>query len=212
MVIQGQRAPGMVALMVVAIFAWLVAASAAQAPTKGRNSAATITGAFADSCRDFAAHSTKDISYVELHYVAGPVIRDESINSPDHVIDGGPGDEIAFATVKSGTTIEEFACMPGNRAPTARLEIQTPPIDATMEHCYLFIIGGSSDDGLVCEWSSPRTVWTSASEIPANRVGRSTSATARPRAGVGAPLRRSELGTRIRLVPPATTAAAPLCA
>jgi hypothetical protein len=169
---RGTRALGGLTLMLVGILAWVHAAPAAQAPPSGSNSAATITGAFADSCRDFAAHSSKDISYVELHYVAGPVVRDESINSPDHAIDGGAGDEIAFTTVKSGTTIEEFACVPSNRAPTARLEIQTPPIDQTLEHCYDFSWGGSPGDTLVCQQSSPRSVWTSASEISGNNGSR----------------------------------------
>ena len=115
-------------LIAVAIVALLVAAPAAQAPPGG-NSAATITGAFADSCRDFTAHSTREISYIELHYATGLVVRNESINSHDHGIDGGAGDEIEVATVKSGTTTEEFACVPSNRAPTALLEIQTPPFD-----------------------------------------------------------------------------------
>jgi hypothetical protein len=151
-----------VTLTLVSMLALSVAGSAAQAPSR-RNSAATITGAFADSCRDFTARSSKDISYVELHYVAGSVIRDESINRGDHSIDGGAGEEIELAIVKSGTTVEEFGCVPANRAPTAALEIQTPPIDHTQEHCYDFFSGG-----LICEQSSPRTVWTSARQVPDN--------------------------------------------
>ncbi len=147
-------------VILVAILAVLGAAPAAQAPSRGK-SAATITGAFADSCRDFTAHSSKDISYVELHYLAGPAVRNESINSPDHAIDGGAGDEIEFAMVKSGTTIEEFPCVPSNRAPTALLEIQTPLVDQFVEHCYDFFSGG-----LGCEQSGPRTAWTNASQIP----------------------------------------------
>ena len=145
-------------VILVAILAVLGAAPAAQAPSRGK-SAATITGAFADSCRDFTAHSSKDISYVELHYLAGPAVRNESINSPDHAIDGGAGDEIEFAMVKSGTTIEEFPCVPSNRAPTALLEIQTPLVDQFVEHCYDFFSGGLS-----CEQSSPRTAWTKQSD------------------------------------------------
>jgi hypothetical protein len=147
--------------MSVAILAWLAAAPAAQAPPKGK-SAATITGAFADSCRDFTARSSKDISFVEIHYVFGLWVKNESISSHDYAIDGVAGDEIEFATVKSGTTIEEFACVPSNRAPTALVEIQTPPID---QYCQDFFSG----EGLLCDQSSPRTVWTSASEIPPNR-------------------------------------------
>jgi PKD domain len=141
-------------LISVAIVALLVAAPAAQAPSRG-NSAATITGAFADSCRDFTAHSSKDISYIELHYATGLVVRNESINSHDRAIDGNAGDEIEVATVKSGTTIEEFGCVPSNRAPTALIEIKTP------EDCHEFFSGG-----LECEQSSPRTAWTNASQIP----------------------------------------------
>jgi hypothetical protein len=144
----------------VAILALVVAAPAAQEPSRG-NSAATITAAFADSCRDFTVHSSKDISYVELHYLTGPVVKDETVNSPDHAVDGGAGDEIAVATVKSGTTIEEFACVPSNRAPTALLEIQTPPFDQTLGGCYPFFAGG-----LACESSTPRTAWTNNSQVP----------------------------------------------
>jgi hypothetical protein len=146
--------------MAMAIPVWLVAAPAAQSPSK-RSSAATITGAFADSCRDFTAHSSKDISYIELQYVAGAVIKNETINSHDHAIDGGTGDEIKVATVKSGTTIEEFGCLPTNRAPTALLEIQTPPVDQTLAGCYPFFAGGWS-----CESSTPRTAWTNSTQVP----------------------------------------------
>jgi hypothetical protein len=127
------------------------------------NSAASITGSYADSCRDFTAHSSKDISHVELHYASGSVVKDESITSPDWAIDGGPGEEIDFAYVKSGTTTEEFACEPSNAAPTALLEIQTPPVEQTLETCYDFFAGG-----LDCEQSSPRTAWTGTAQIPDN--------------------------------------------
>ena len=147
-------------LMAMAIPVWLVAAPAAQSPSK-RNSAATITGAFADSCRDFTVHSSKDISYIELQYVAGGVIKNETINSHDHAIDGGTGDEIKVATVKSGTTIEEFGCVPSNRAPAALLAIQTPPVDQTLAGCYPFWAGGWS-----CESSTPRTAWTNSTQVP----------------------------------------------
>jgi hypothetical protein len=149
-------------MLLMAIPVWLVAASAAQSPSRG-NSAATITGAFADSCRDFIAHSSKDISYIELQYVTGASVKDETINSHDHAIDGGPGDEIESATVKSGTTIEEFGCVPTNRAPTALLEIQTPPVDYSLalDTCYSFWNGG-----LACESSTPRTAWTSNGQVP----------------------------------------------
>jgi hypothetical protein len=45
----------------------------------GSNSAATITASFADSCRDFSAHSSKDISYVEFHYVDGDVVKERRL-------------------------------------------------------------------------------------------------------------------------------------
>jgi len=153
--VRGKRALGALTLMLVAILAWLVATPAAQAPRRG-NSAAAVTGAFADSCRDFAARSSKDISHVEIHYVSGPVIKDESISSHDYAVDGGAGDEIAFATVKSGTTSEQFDCLPSNTAPTALLEIKTPP-----DYCGAFFAGG-----LFCEQSIPRTAWTNTSQIP----------------------------------------------
>jgi hypothetical protein len=88
------------------------------------NSAATITGSFSDSCRRFVAHSSKrgtqagrDISYVELRYADGRVVRDEAVGDPDYAIDGGPGDEIGVAIVKSGTTIEQFDCEANNGPP-----------------------------------------------------------------------------------------------
>jgi hypothetical protein len=145
-----------------AILVWLGGAASAPAVPGSRSCSATITGSFADACREFTAHSTKDISYVELHYANGRVVRRRSINRRDWAIDGGPGDEIDLARVKSGTTIEEFACEPANTAPTARLEILTPPIDQTVDTCQNWT------DGLLCEQSSPRTAWTSPGQIPPN--------------------------------------------
>jgi hypothetical protein len=147
---------------VLAVLAAMVAAPAALATPGGGHSAATITASFADSCRDFAAHSSKDISHVEIHYADGRVVKDESVSSHDYAIDGGAGDESEFAIVKSGTTTEQFDCLQSNHAPTARLEIQTPPVDQTLEHCYDFFSGG-----LACEQASPRTVWTGTPQIPA---------------------------------------------
>jgi len=138
-----------------AILAWLAAAPEALAKPGRGHSAATITASFADSCRDLAAHSSKDISHVEFHYADGRLTKDESIGRPDYAIDGGAGEEIAFVVVKSGTTSEQFDCEQDNRAPTARLEIETP------ENCGPFWGGG-----LFCEQSLPRTAWTSTSEIP----------------------------------------------
>lgn len=136
-----------------------VASAAAAAPVQPRCST-TITGSFADSCRDFAAHSSREISYVDLHYADGRVIRHRYIRSRHFTIDGGPGDELDLAKVKSGTTLQEFHCEAANAAPTARLEIETPPVDQVPGHCY------DSSDGLICEQSVPRTAWTGPEQIP----------------------------------------------
>jgi hypothetical protein len=149
-----RRALKALAVVLVALFAGLAAAPAALATPGGGQSAATITASFADSCRDFATHSSKDISHVEFHYLDGRVVKDESISSPDHAIDGAAGDEIEFAIVKSGTTSEQFDCVRSNGAPTARLEIETPI-------CFDFWGGG-----LACEQSDPPTVWTRTSDVP----------------------------------------------
>jgi len=156
--VPGPRGAGWVALL-----ASLAAAPAALGAPGHGNSGATITASFADSCRDFTAHSSKDISYVEFHYVDGAVVKDETINRPDYAVDGGPGGEIDFTRVKSGTTIEEFACEPANAAPTALLEIQTPPVDQTFGHCYE---ATGTLIALVCEQSAPRTAWTNNSQVP----------------------------------------------
>jgi hypothetical protein len=146
-------------LTLVTLFVSVATAPEALAGRRGRRSAATITASFADSCRDFATHSSKDISHVEVHYADGRVVKDEHICGHDYTVDGGPGDEIESAIVKSGTTTEQFDCEQSNRAPTARLEVQTPPVDQTLENCHDF-------DGLLCEQSSPRTAWTHESQIP----------------------------------------------
>jgi hypothetical protein len=127
----------------------------------GSNSAATITASFTDTCRDFSAHSTKDISHVEIHYVDGRVVKDETINRPDFSIDGGPGGEIAFAVVKSGTTSVRFDCTPPatNSPPTALLEILTPETGPT--GCALFF-----ESGLECVQTVTRSVWRDSSEFP----------------------------------------------
>jgi hypothetical protein len=132
----------------VAVVASFVAMSALASPG-GRNSAATVTASFADSCRDFTANSTRDISHVETHYIGGPVVKDESVNTRDYAIDGGVGDEIEFAIVKSGTTSQQFECVISNSAPAALLEIKTPPLGTSLDGCYEFFSGG-----LICERSS----------------------------------------------------------
>ena len=140
--------------------ALLVSWVAAPAALAGQgNSTATITGSFADSCRDFTTHSTKDISYVKLRYASGLVVKHENINSHDWAVDGGPGEEIASARVKSALTREEFVCEPASAPPTALLEIRTPPIDQTFVNCWEFF-------GLACDQSSPRTEWTRVSDVP----------------------------------------------
>lgn len=143
--------------MLVATLAWTGAADAQPSGT----GAATITGSFSDGCRDFTSHAAKldsqqgkDISYVEIHYVDGRVVKDETINRPDFSLDGAAGGEIDFAIVKSGTTSERFDCVQTNGSPTALLEVKTP-------QCYDFFAGGLS-----CELSAARTEWTSTIQIP----------------------------------------------
>lgn len=79
-------------------------------PDDTGNGSAEITGEFSDQCRDFTAHSSKDISHVELHYEDGRVVKDESVNSPDYSIDGDAGDELDHVIVKSGTTKKRVDC------------------------------------------------------------------------------------------------------
>jgi hypothetical protein len=138
-------ARGSVALVLPLTLAFSVSG---QAAPKG-NSGATITGSFGDSCRDFTAQSSKDISHVEINYADGRVIKDETTTSPDYAIDGNAGDEIDSVDVKSGTTIETFTCPRTNSPPTALFEVETP------ESCFTW------DDGLVaCDGRTARTSWT----------------------------------------------------
>jgi hypothetical protein len=148
-------------LVMIAMLAWLAATPAALAAPGGNNSAATISTAFADSCRTFVAHSSKDISHVELRYVDGRAVKDESIAGQDFAIEGGAGDELEFAIVKSGTTRQLVECTQQNSAPVARLEIKTGGPWGTIEGCFDFWAGG-----LLCEQSSVRTDWTPASAVP----------------------------------------------
>jgi hypothetical protein len=144
-------------LAALACFAALQDAAAA---ADGSNSAATISAAFADSCRAFIAHSSKDISHVVLRYADGRVVKNESIGGPDYEIEGGAGDVLQAAIVKSGTTSQPFECAPANRPPAARLEIKTPTGNS-LEGCFDFFAGG-----LMCEQSTPRVAWRSADSIP----------------------------------------------
>ena len=146
--------------VLIAMLAWLAAMPAARAAAGGSNSAATISATFNDACRGFVAHSSKDISHVELHYMDGQAVKDESIGSPDYAIQGVTGDELDFAIVKSGTTRNRFECTHDNPAPVARLEILTPA-GGTIEGCFDFWAGG-----LACEQSTPRVAWTSTTQIP----------------------------------------------
>lgn len=119
---------------------------------------ATITGVFGDSCRDFSAHSTKDISHVEIRYADRPPVKDETIASPHYAIDGGPGDEIDSVIVKSGTMSETFDdCPATNSPPTAILELAVP------EGCVLV----DPADAWHCPAgaSAPRTEWLSAAAV-----------------------------------------------
>ena len=123
------------AALVVALTAlvWSTAALAG-----GGNGAATITGSYADGCRDLTVHSSKNISFVVLQYADGRVVKDKQINEPDYARDGAAGDELGAALVKSGTTTETFTCPRTNDPPTAILELRTPPLSAcnfnTTEH------------------------------------------------------------------------------
>ena len=145
------------ALALVATLAWLAALPVTLAKSGGDNSAATINASFGDACRDFAAHSSKDISHVEIHYADGRIVKDESTTTPDFSIDGGAGDEIDFASVKSGTTSETFACPRTSTPLTAVLEILVP------SDCFLQV---ESADAWNCpDASAPRTNWLSASSV-----------------------------------------------
>jgi PKD domain len=95
-----------VLLALIATLAWSVTAEAAP----NAKSAATIMASFGASCTDFEAHSSKDISHVEVHYTDDRVVKNEDIAGADFSIDGDTGDEIDFAIVKTGTTSEHFAC------------------------------------------------------------------------------------------------------
>jgi hypothetical protein len=109
---------------------------------------ATIEGSFGDSCRDFEAHSSKDISHVEIRYADGRVVKDETVDSPDYSIDGGAGDEISSAIVKSGTTRQQFDCV-ADSPPAALLEAKKMAGDQAGEW--------TSDDRPLCTTSGRTT-------------------------------------------------------
>jgi hypothetical protein len=139
---------------IVVLVASLLLLGSAQAKSQ-----AQITGTFTDSCRDFVAHSSKDISHVVIHYGDGRVVKDETTTTPDYAIDGSAGDEIDSVSVKAGTTTELFDCEPSviNSPPTAVLESHTPPTaDGEEATC-----NASNDPpNLFCHSDDPRTVWT----------------------------------------------------
>lgn len=112
------------------------------------NSAASIAGSFGDACRDFSTHASKDISHIELRYADGRVAKHETIDSPDHSIDGTAGDALESASVKSGTTVQTFTCPRTNAPPTAILEVET------RADCFYF------GTYLYCHPEPPFTVWT----------------------------------------------------
>ena len=136
------------ALSLVLAAALALAAVAAACPPPG-NGAATITGSFSDGCRDFAARSSKDISYVELHYVDGRVVKHERINRRHYSIDGV--DALDAAVVKSGTTRKTFDCPSTNIPPTAILEIETPPLSGCTYN---------TSEYPSCLATDPRNVWS----------------------------------------------------
>ncbi len=86
----------------------------------------SISGTFADSCRDFAAHSSRDITRVELRYADGRVHVPGGVSGRDYAVDGGSGDEIASASVTSARTTRTFTCESG-RPPSALLEVRLSP-------------------------------------------------------------------------------------
>jgi hypothetical protein len=110
----------------------------------------TITASFSDGCRDLSAHASKEISYVKLRYADGRVVTDRTTNSPDYSLDGGPGDELDSAILRSGRTTETFTCPSSSVAPTAVLEVKTPE-----GHCSTWPDGKVDCDGRVA-----RTTWT----------------------------------------------------
>jgi hypothetical protein len=143
-----RRLAGTLNLALPALFAFSVNAVAAA----GGGATTTITGSFADSCRDVHVQSGKDISHVEIHYVDGRIAKDETIDSRVFSIDGGSGDEIDFVIVKSGTTKETLGCQAANSPPTATLEVETPPLAG----CLYF----PWPEYPTCLADDPRTTWS----------------------------------------------------
>lgn len=115
----------------------MLAGTVAAEGAENGNSAATITASFGDSCSDFDAHSSKDISHVEIHRTDGRVGKDEAIDAPDFSIDGG--DEIDLAIVKSGTTEQRSTAtaLRSRRARMASITTATAaPITPTIQDAH----------------------------------------------------------------------------
>jgi hypothetical protein len=98
------------------------------------NSSAVITGTFSDDCQDFEGHSSKDISHVVVDYVdpSKADYKDDSVNSPDYVIDGDDGDELKSVTIKSGTTTETFTCEPSEPKPECSDDVDNADPEDTL--------------------------------------------------------------------------------
>ena len=143
-----------------AMLAGWVALPALAAP--GGNSAADIVASFSSSCRGFAAHSSKDISHVVLHYADGRAVKHENVGGPDYAVEGGTGDALEFAIVKSGITRQLFECTAQSSPPVARLEILTPAGNG-LDGCFDF---NNAARDVHCEQSTPRATWTPASRVP----------------------------------------------
>ena len=144
---RGGRWLGLLAILVVGANSAVPAAHAL--PT------AEITGEFGDSCRDFAARSSKEISHVAITYADGRVVKDEAIASRAYALDGGVGDEIDSVVVKSATTTAPFTCDDvGDAPPEAVLELQVTSTcgvvreDPPLMHC------PTADTEARTEWTS----------------------------------------------------------
>lgn len=93
------------------ILAMTLGTATARANAPSPKSEAEISAAFGADCTDFSASSSKDISYVEVHFGDGRVVKDESTTSPGYSYDGA--DAIAAVVIKSGTTVQTLTCQVG---------------------------------------------------------------------------------------------------
>ena len=83
-------------------------AGSAGAAGPSPKSAADISVGFSADCMDLTALSSKDISFVEIHFADGTAIKDEPTASPWYSYDGGV--VITDVSIKSGTTLQTFDC------------------------------------------------------------------------------------------------------